>query len=357
MRILYGVVGEGMGHAMRSRVVIGHLLEAGHQVEVVASSRAVNYLRRFFADVHSIHGFHIVTEDNRVRKGTTLWENVRDGVRAVPEQIAAYFRLIEDFSPELVISDFESWSYLFARVHGLPVYSVDNMQIIHRCLHMPEIYEDVRAEFELTKAFIRGKLPLCREYVVTTFFYPELRKEHTTLVPPILRPEILAANRRPGGHLLVYQTAEGYGALAEALTRTGVECRIYGMRRGIEAEQVEGNLRYRPFSEEGFIDDLASARGVVAGGGFTLLSEAVFLGKPVLSVPIRGQFEQIINGRYLEQLGYGLTAPEIDDAVLGRFLGELPRFEAALDGYHQDGNRVLFETLDGILDREAAGLG
>ncbi|MGH9333683.1 MAG: glycosyltransferase family protein, partial [Vicinamibacteria bacterium] len=34
MRILYGVVGEGMGHATRSAVVIEHLLSAGHEVKV-----------------------------------------------------------------------------------------------------------------------------------------------------------------------------------------------------------------------------------------------------------------------------------------------------------------------------------
>src|SRR6266480_3864517 len=37
MRILYGVVGEGMGHATRSKVVIEHLLERGHKVKVVVS--------------------------------------------------------------------------------------------------------------------------------------------------------------------------------------------------------------------------------------------------------------------------------------------------------------------------------
>lgn len=40
MRILYGVVGEGMGHATRSRVVIEHLLAAGHRLHVVVSGRA-----------------------------------------------------------------------------------------------------------------------------------------------------------------------------------------------------------------------------------------------------------------------------------------------------------------------------
>ena len=49
MRILYGVVGEGMGHATRSRVVIEHLLAAGHHVGVVASDRAFPFLARAFA--------------------------------------------------------------------------------------------------------------------------------------------------------------------------------------------------------------------------------------------------------------------------------------------------------------------
>src|SRR6185369_1607700 len=119
--------------------------------------------------------------------------------------------------------------------------------------------------------------------------------------------------RRDGEHLLVYQTAEGNDALADTLQKTGLECRIYGMRRGITEEQVEGNLRYRPFSEEGFIDDLASARAVIAGGGFTLMGEAVYLHKPMLSVPLGHQFEQVMNARYLEHEGYGRAATDLND--------------------------------------------
>ena len=46
MKLLYGVVGEGMGHATRSRVVIEHLLAAGHELLVVVSGRAHAYLLR-----------------------------------------------------------------------------------------------------------------------------------------------------------------------------------------------------------------------------------------------------------------------------------------------------------------------
>ena len=45
MKILYGVVGEGMGHAMRSRVVLDHLTKR-HDVQVVVSGRAYDYLKQ-----------------------------------------------------------------------------------------------------------------------------------------------------------------------------------------------------------------------------------------------------------------------------------------------------------------------
>jgi nicotinate phosphoribosyltransferase len=37
MKILYGVVGEGMGHATRSKVTIEHLIAKGHSVKIVVS--------------------------------------------------------------------------------------------------------------------------------------------------------------------------------------------------------------------------------------------------------------------------------------------------------------------------------
>ena len=141
MKILYGVVGEGMGHAMRSRVVLEHLVAQGHDVHVIASQRAVDYLAQRVAKVQRIHGLHIVYDENRVRRGKTLWSNVLAGTAAVPAQIGAYFDLVESFRPELVISDFESWTYFYAKVHRLPVLSIDNIQMINRCRHPPEIIE------------------------------------------------------------------------------------------------------------------------------------------------------------------------------------------------------------------------
>ncbi|HMY16542.1 MAG TPA: glycosyltransferase family protein, partial [Polyangium sp.] len=339
MKILYGVVGEGMGHAMRSRVVLEHLVSQGHEVEIMASGRAVEFLGKRFDSVNRIHGFHIIYEHNRVRRGKTLLSNVTQGAAGLPQNIAAYFELIREFRPEVVISDFESWTYLYAKTHGLPCISVDNMQIINRCTHDAEIIGKHESSFTFTRLFIKGKLPFCNHYVITSFFRPPIRKPKTTLCPPILRPEILAAERSEGEHLLVYQTAEGNEVLVETLQKTGIPCRIYGMRRGLEKEVVEGNMRYQPFSEDKFIDDLATSRAVIAGGGFTLMGEAVYLHKPMLAVPLGRQFEQTLNARYLELEGFGRQAESLDDPkVIHDFLAAIPSCEEKLAKYEQDGN-------------------
>ena len=354
MRILYGVVGEGMGHAMRSRVVIDHLA-LGHEVQVVVSGRAHEYLKARESDrlgVNKIWGLTFVYEDNEVRNFHTIFRNLRGAVTGGwPRNVRAYFELAEQFEPEVVVSDFESWSYLFAKSHRIPVISLDNIQVVSRCTHAPEILAGHEVDFQLAKALVKAKAPGCLHYLVTSFFFPPPRKPRTSLHPPVLRPEILAARREEGEHLVVYQTSESNRELPELLRASGRECRIYGFRRDLKEDLVDGPLRFRPFSEERFIEDLATSRAVVANGGFTLLSEAVYLHKPVLASPVRKQFEQIMNARYIEKEGYGLGAEELGRERLGEFLERLPEFGRNLAAYRQDGNRQILAALDKLLER------
>ena len=356
MRILYGVVGEGMGHATRSRVLLEELTRE-HEVHIVVSGRAKDYLSKRFANVHGIWGLTIAYEGNSVKKLQTVMQNLSGAVAGWPQNIRQYFELAEKFQPEVVVSDFESFSYLFGRNHRLPVISVDNMQVINRCKHDSSLLAGFEDDFEGTRALVKSKLPGCFHYLTTTFFYPPVRKERTTLLPSILRPEILAARSEPGEHLLVYQTATTNSALTELLKKSGLPCHIYGMRRDLTEDVREDNLVYRPFSEKGFIDDLRTARAVVAGGGYTLMSEAVYLRKPVLSLPVQGQFEQVLNALYLEKLGYGMYAPALTLDVLRDFLGRVPKCAQALQGYEQEGNVKMIAALKEQLARAAEDKG
>jgi uncharacterized protein (TIGR00661 family) len=345
MRILYGVVGEGMGHATRSRVVLDHLVRS-HDVHVVASGRACDYLKAKFAGVSRIWGYTLAYENNAVDIPRTLLQNLSGALTGLPTNVRQYFDIAEEFKPEVVVSDFESWSYFFGRRQHLPVLSIDNMQIINRCEHPPEVIAGYEKEFRLSQGIVKAKLPGAAHYLITTFFYPRVRKPRTTLEPSLLRPEILAARPERGEHLVVYQTSSSAGDLPAILGATGRECRIYGFRRDLKTPEREGSLTYMPFSEGGFIDDLRSCRAVIANGGFTLMSESVFLHKPFLSVPVGGQFEQVLNARHLEKLGYGRFAPTLTAEAVATFLERLPDFETALAGYRQDGNREMLEAVD-----------
>ena len=55
------------------------------------------------------------------------------------------------------------------------------------------------------------------------------------------------------------------------------------------------------------------------------MSEAVYLRKPMLALPLAGQFEQEMNARYLERLGFGTAASALDETALERFLSGHPR--------------------------------
>ncbi len=352
MKILYGVVGEGMGHATRSRVLLEELVKE-HEVHIVVSGRARDYLAKQFENVHGIWGFTLRYEGNSVKKWQTVLQNLKGAVSGWPQNIRKYFELVEAFKPDVVVSDFESFSYLFAQNHRLPVISVDNMQVINRCKHEPSLLSGHEDAFELTRSLVKAKMPGAFHYLVTTFFYPPVRKERTTLAPSILRPEILAARSEPGEHLLVYQTSTTNAGLLETLKSSKLPCRVYGVKRELTADLVDENLTFRPFSEAGFIDDLRTARAVIAGGGFTLMSEAVYLRKPTLSVPVVGQFEQVINALYLEQLGYGMYARELTSESLAEFLKRVPRCAEALLGYRQEGNEKMVAALKEQLKRAA----
>ncbi len=348
MRILYGAVGEGLGHAMRSRVVAEHLISEGHEVKMAASGQALPYFQEHLPDVQEIWGLSFVLEHGQVKAWKTLSANVRGAVRGVPEDWRRGVELARAFAPELVITDFDGFTYLFAKTHRLPVMSVGNIQMVDRCRHDADILRGIHRDYLAARAFVGRKLPRANRYLITTFFHPPIRKQRTALVPSILRPEILAARPEPGEHLLVY------GRISEesraALRASGIACRVYGARDGLTADEQDGNLLYRPFSNDVFIDDLRTSRGVVASAGYSLVSEVVYLRKPMLALPLAGQFEQEMNARYLERLGYGTAATALDEPSLKRFLDGESGHAEALAGYKQDGNRDTFAAVDRFIE-------
>src|SRR5450432_2855984 len=123
-----------MGHATRSRVVLDELVR-DHEVHIVVSGRAREYLARQFANVHRIWGLTINYGGNRVRNFRTVLQNVTGAISGWPANVRAYFEVLSQFHPEVVVSDFESFSYLVGKALRIPVITLDNIQVINRCEH------------------------------------------------------------------------------------------------------------------------------------------------------------------------------------------------------------------------------
>jgi uncharacterized protein (TIGR00661 family) len=348
-----------MGHATRSRVVIEHLLSGGHSVHVLASSRAFGFLAGAFAgrprfEATEIAGLRMVYRDNKVRKGETVAVTLFGAPKSLRRNLAVWRQVVDGPRPHVVVTDFDTFSYLIGRHLKVPVVSIDNNHSIDRLRHPREVMSGAGLDLAIAKAVVGARLPHAWHYIVASFFFPAPRKLGTTLVPPVLRPEILAARREPGRHVLVYQTASTNSDLLPVLRKLPGEFRVYGM--GVEAAGggVGGNIKLRPFSETGFVDDLRTARAVIASGGFSLMGEAVHLHVPMLAVPLQAQFEQELNARWLERLGYGARADVIDGDRVEAFLRRTDDFSHALQGYTPRDNSSLYACVDEAITRAAA---
>src|SRR5512143_255339 len=122
MRILHGVVGEGMGHATRSKVVLTHLAKQGHETHVVVSGRAHAYLKKAFPDVHEIAGLRMTYKGNEVKRRATFRNFVEDIAvgRGWSENLHVLDDVHKEHDPEVVISDFESAAYLYGERYRKP---------------------------------------------------------------------------------------------------------------------------------------------------------------------------------------------------------------------------------------------
>jgi uncharacterized protein (TIGR00661 family) len=314
-RVLYGVVGCGLGHTTRSLAVLEHLCAAGHEPLVVSSGRALEVFRRHAYRCLPVTGMHFEYVDGEVDRSASLVSWLKQLPAALRDGASLVFGEVRRFRPDAVVTDFEVFSGVAGRLLGVPVVSVDHQHVVDRCRHPRAIRRQVKF-FGLLRAACAVKTFGCERYVVSSFFFPEQPSPRTLLVGPILRPLVERARPTVGGHVLVYQTTPNAPELLSTLRGCDVRFVVYGLGR----DEHHGNVTLRGFSEERFVEDLASSRAVISNGGFTTIGEAIALGKPVLSIPVRRQPEQALNAAWLEAIGAGMARDMLSVGAVSELL-------------------------------------
>ncbi len=345
MKIAYGVCGEGNGHATRALPVI-QFLRKNHELRVIAGGKAKAYLSKPVNNLVSSISFRIVYKNNGVDLFATLLYNIL----RLPLHIYSFFKVLfflKKWRPDIVISDFDYITNWVAHVLAIPLISFDNEMIMTRSeTEMPSGAENL---FFKAKLAIHLTTPHAHKYLVTSFWNPENVSLNTTIVEPILREAVLSAKSISGNHILVYQTSNSNTQLKQDLANLPFSFIIYAL----DGKGWSKNCVWKKFSAKKFISDLASCQGVITNGGFTLITEALHLGKPVLSIPVQGQFEQILNAYYIQNLGYGLTSNMLTPELMFSFVKHLPEFRKNIAKYNAKKKQSWKKSLNQIIKEVA----
>jgi uncharacterized protein (TIGR00661 family) len=338
--ILYGVNGEGSGHSTRAREVITHLQQRGHNLHIVSFDRGLRNLSASFP-VTEIFGLSLAYVNNRVRYKRTLARNLIKAPRAA-RSLKDLSHLVDESKIDLVITDFEPLSCHVGHHKNLPVIAIDNQHAItNASVTLPRGFKrDVAA----VKLVTHMMTPHADAYLVLSFFPAPVRKRDTFLFPPILRQEVLSATPQAGDYVLVYVTSP---AKELAALLKNIRCKFVAYGFGMEGQ--EGNILFKKPSMDGFLNDLAGAKAVVANAGFSLVSEALHLGKPYLAMPVKNQFEQTFNAYYVDKLGYGAWWEELGKEQIESFLFNLPFYSDNLSSYPRAGNREILAKVDELI--------
>ena len=338
--ILYGVHGIGHGHAVRALTV------------------ARSFPQHNFLFISDSDGYEMLLPEYKVCKlatnGSPAFGHVMPYSGAIisycknllagKEEMGKVMQAIERFQPDLAVTDYEPNLAKICRKTGLPCLSLDHQHVASfGSLQLPvsKIFD-----LALLRIAIWMQFRDIQNHMIISFFNPVIRaKGQVKVFPPILRAKVIERVATEGDHVLAYH---GYSTTSEFhkfLLSLPYPVRCYGMNE----DKVIANVTYRENSTDHFLDDLASCRYVMSTAGHTLLSEALYFGKPVMAFPIRNACEQFINGYYLEKNGYGL----MNDAFHPSFdiLNIFERNRAAYKKNIQENSFCGNETVMTVLNR------
>ncbi len=272
--ISFGVAGEGRGHAART-IALTEALQEHYEVMIFAPQS----IRRFLAEslpeteIIEIPGINFHKENHVVRYRKTLLKNLTKIGRIQPE-VRRLSALMSEFGVTALVSDFEPYTALAAKSLNLPVLNLNHPGVVLR-------YFSIKPDALAAKFAARIMMPRGTQDLICSFYGGD--------IGPILRKDIKNRKPRRDNYYLVYTKEESRESVLEAIR-----------------EFPDTDFRVFPDKKQNFTEALTGCKGVISSSGHQMLSEALFLGKPVLAFPQKMQFEQRLNAIMLERSGWGM---------------------------------------------------
>lgn len=283
MKVLYAIQGTGNGHISRSREII-RCLSGMTSVDVLVSETQ-HEINIGYDIKYQLTGLGFVFG----KKGGIDYFNTIKHARPNRFLSDMYELPVENY--DIIISDFEPVSAWACKLKKKPHISLSHQaSFISEKMPRPEKVNNV-VEF-LIRWYAPVSIPIGLHF----------ERYDDFILTPIIREEIRNADVKNLGHYTVYLPSFDEKYIIDYLKNIDVRWELFSKHyKG--APYVDGNVTIYPVCNDWFVQSFSTCEGILCNSGFETPSEALYLGKKILAIPMKGQYEQECNAAALNKLG------------------------------------------------------
>lgn len=283
MKILYAIQATGNGHLSRARAIIPLLKNYGQTDLLLSGSQAE--IKLDYPVKYRLNGLSFTFGKTG---GIDLWNTYGE---------ASILRLIQEYESvdianyDLIINDFEPISAWAAQLKNIPCISLS-----HQAALLEPAVPLAKDSDTIGRFVLRNYAP---GHERIGFHFESYSPK---ILTPVIRPEIRCKTPKNSGHYTVYLPAWDAFELAEKLSELkGVKWQIFS--KSGQYGSYNKHITIHPINSDSFSESVLNSAGVLCGAGFETPAEALFLGKKLLVVPMKNQYEQQCNALALKNLG------------------------------------------------------
>jgi len=283
VKVLYAIQGTGNGHVSRATEIIP-VLQRFSECDILISGSEneinpgfpIQFKAKGLGFAFGRNGGIDVLQTLRKADFIQLWKEIR----TVP---------VEDY--DLVINDFEPVTARACKLKKVPCIGLS---------HQGSLLSD-KVPRPRTRDW-KGPLIIRHYAPVNIHFGFHFLAYDGNIFTPVIRSAVRNHVVEDGGHYTVYLPAWDDQFLIRFLEQfEGIRWQVFSKRA--KKSYQHGHLSIFPVSGSAFTRSMASSTGVLCGAGFETPAEALFLGKKLMVLPMKGQYEQHCNAQALAALG------------------------------------------------------
>ncbi len=364
-KFIFTIQGEGRGHLTQAISLKQILEEAGHEVVGYAVGTFENRkLPSFFLDcigsmpLIQYEAPSIIYGSGRSVKLLATAMQAFKKFSIFKNSAKSLGKFIEDLQPDGIVNFYESITglYYFTSKSKIPCLSVGHQYLLLN-KNFISIKEKAIDRFLLninTKITAYGS-----QKFLGLSFAPltndEKRKIYT--VPPLLRKVVKEKSTSNEGSWLAYLT---HYRLADEIAvwhlhnpDVKIDC-FWDHPEMKETYEYSPNLTFHPIDAEKYLDKMSKCAGLISTAGFESVAEAMYLGKPVMMVPVPNHIEQMINAFDGERAGAGIAAENFDLDMLAEYLPHHESIESQFHWWCAKGKNLMLGHLEELVASRAS---